>query len=63
MSKIPLYVFHRHPEWYCYRCAVFTRDGVEKDARAMQIEMQLMRIKEDLRDELRIREQDISACV
>lgn len=39
---------------------VFTRDGVEKDARALEIEkMALARIKKDLGDEFRIREADI----
>src|SRR5262249_1001947 len=39
---------------------VFTRDGVEKDARALQIEnAALASIKKDLGDEFRIREQDI----
>src|SRR4029079_19269792 len=39
---------------------VFTRDGVEKDARALYIEnAALASIKKDLGDELRIREQDI----
>ncbi len=39
---------------------VFTRDGVEKDSRALQIEnAALNRIKKDLGDELRIREEDI----
>lgn len=39
---------------------VFTRDGVEKDARALQIEeMELASIKKDLRDEFRIVEADI----
>ena len=39
---------------------VFTRDGVEKDARALSIEsMQLARVKKDLSDECRIRESDI----
>lgn len=39
---------------------VFTRDGVEKDARALQIEKtEFERIKKDLEDELRIREGDI----
>lgn len=39
---------------------VFTRDGVEKDARALQIEnTALASIKKDLNDEFRIREQDI----
>jgi DNA-directed RNA polymerase subunit beta len=39
---------------------VFTRDGVEKDARALQIQAdQLAQIKEDLNDQLRIMEEDI----
>lgn len=39
---------------------VFIRDGVEKDSRALQIEeMELARIKKDLRDEFRIVEADI----
>jgi DNA-directed RNA polymerase subunit beta len=39
---------------------VFTRDGVDKDARALQIEKtEFERIKKDLEDELRIREGDI----
>lgn len=39
---------------------VFTRDGVAKDSRAMQIEnAALLNIKKDLIDELRIREEDI----
>jgi DNA-directed RNA polymerase subunit beta len=39
---------------------VFTRDGVEKDARAMQIqEMSLARAKKDLHDQYRIVEDDI----
>jgi DNA-directed RNA polymerase subunit beta len=39
---------------------VFTRDGVDKDARALQIEnMALLRIKKDLGDELRILEEDV----
>ncbi|QBQ54653.1 DNA-directed RNA polymerase subunit beta [Nitrosococcus wardiae] len=39
---------------------VFTRDGVEKDSRALQIEeMELAKIKKDLRDEFRIVEADI----
>lgn len=39
---------------------VFTRDGVEKDERALQIEtLDLLRIKKDLGDELRIREADV----
>jgi len=38
---------------------VFTRDGVEKDARALQIEdMELARIRKDLDDQLRIMEDD-----
>lgn len=39
---------------------VFTRDGVEKDVRALEIEKAaLTRIKKDLNDEFRIREEDI----
>ena len=39
---------------------VFTRDGVEKDARAVDIEnMALTKFKKDLNDEFRIREEDI----
>ena len=39
---------------------VFTRDGVEKDARALQIEdEQIVGIKKDLNDQLRIMEADI----
>jgi len=39
---------------------VFTRDGVEKDPRALEIEnAALLRIKKDLGDEFRIQEQDI----
>jgi len=39
---------------------VFTRDGVEKDKRALEIEKaELARIKKDLNDELRIFEDDI----
>lgn len=39
---------------------VFTRDGIQKDSRAQQIEeMQLAAIKKDLQDEYRIREIDI----
>jgi DNA-directed RNA polymerase subunit beta len=39
---------------------VFTRDGVEKDSRAKSIEKaELDRIRKDLRDQLRIREDDI----
>jgi len=38
---------------------VFTRDGVEKDARALQIEeMELIRVRKDLNDQLRIMEDD-----
>jgi DNA-directed RNA polymerase subunit beta len=38
---------------------VFTRDGVEKDARALQIEeMELARVRKDLDDQLRIMEDD-----
>ncbi len=38
---------------------VFTRDGVEKDARALQIEeMELDRVRKDLNDQLRIMEED-----
>ncbi|MCK5922402.1 MAG: DNA-directed RNA polymerase subunit beta, partial [Methylococcales bacterium] len=43
---------------------VYTRDGVEKDKRAQQIEAsELERIRHDLRDELRIYEDDIFARV
>jgi DNA-directed RNA polymerase subunit beta len=39
---------------------VFTRDGVEKDARAKQIEeMELAKVKKDLRDQYRILEDDV----
>ncbi|MBP7710957.1 MAG: DNA-directed RNA polymerase subunit beta [Gammaproteobacteria bacterium] len=39
---------------------VFTRDGVEKDARAKQIEeMELASVKKDLRDQYRILEDDV----
>jgi DNA-directed RNA polymerase subunit beta len=39
---------------------VFTRDGVEKDSRARQIEeMELKRIRKDLNDQLRILEDDL----
>ncbi len=39
---------------------VFTRDGVEKDARALEIERaELARVKKDLDDQLRILEDDI----
>ena len=38
---------------------VFTRDGVEKDPRALQIEeMELNRVRKDLNDQLRIMEED-----
>jgi len=38
---------------------VFTRDGVEKDARALQIEdMEMARVRKDLNDQLRIMEDD-----
>jgi DNA-directed RNA polymerase subunit beta len=38
---------------------VFTRDGVEKDARALQIEqMELDRVRKDLDDQLRVMEND-----
>jgi len=38
---------------------VFTRDGVEKDARALQIEdMEMSRVRKDLDDQLRIMEDD-----
>jgi DNA-directed RNA polymerase subunit beta len=41
---------------------VFTRDGVEKDSRAKQIEeMQLAQVKKDLRDQYRIVEDDTYA--
>jgi DNA-directed RNA polymerase subunit beta len=43
---------------------VFTRDGVEKDARALQIEEQEMaRVRKDLDDQLRIMEDDTFARV
>ncbi|MDH3559910.1 MAG: DNA-directed RNA polymerase subunit beta, partial [Gammaproteobacteria bacterium] len=43
---------------------VFTRDGVEKDQRALQIEEeQLALIRKDLNDQLRIMEEDISLRV
>ena len=39
---------------------VFTREGVEKDARVLEIEKnELAKVKQDLSDELRIRENDI----
>ncbi len=39
---------------------VFTRDGVEKDARALQIEeMELDKVRKDLKDQLRILRDDI----
>jgi len=41
---------------------VFTRDGVEKDARALQIEeTELASVKKDLNDQLRILERDLYA--
>jgi DNA-directed RNA polymerase subunit beta len=43
---------------------VFTRDGIVKDARAMDIEeAELAKVKKDLTDERRIREQDIFARI
>jgi DNA-directed RNA polymerase subunit beta len=43
---------------------VFTRDGVEKDARALQIqEDQLAQVRKDLNDQLRIMKDDIYARV
>ena len=43
---------------------VFTRDGVDKDARALQIEEQEMaRVRKDLDDQLRIMEEDTFARV
>ncbi|BAN68162.1 DNA-directed RNA polymerase subunit beta [endosymbiont of unidentified scaly snail isolate Monju] len=43
---------------------VFTRDGVEKDARALQIEEEeLRRVRKDLDDQLRIMEEDTFARV
>jgi DNA-directed RNA polymerase subunit beta len=43
---------------------VFTRDGVEKDARALQIqEDQLAQVRKDLNDQLRIMEDDIYSRV
>jgi len=43
---------------------VFTRDGVEKDARALQIqESQLAQVRKDLNDQLRIMEDDIFSRV
>ncbi len=43
---------------------VFTRDGVEKDARALQIEEEeLKRVRKDLDDQLRIMEEDTFARV
>lgn len=39
---------------------IFTREGVEKDARALEIEKdELARVKQDLSDEMRIRENDV----
>lgn len=43
---------------------VFTRDGVEKDRRALQIEeAEIEQVKKDLRDQLRIYEEDIFSRV
>ncbi len=43
---------------------VFTRDGVEKDQRALQIEeAELLRVRKDLNDQLRIMEDDTFARV
>ncbi|MBU1654531.1 MAG: DNA-directed RNA polymerase subunit beta [Gammaproteobacteria bacterium] len=43
---------------------VFTRDGVEKDSRALQIEgIEMRRVKKDLDDQLRIMEDDTFARV
>jgi DNA-directed RNA polymerase subunit beta len=43
---------------------VFTRDGVDKDARALQIEeSQLAQVRKDLNDQLRIMEDDIYSRV
>jgi len=43
---------------------VFTRDGVDKDARALQIqESQLAQVRKDLNDQLRIMEDDIFSRV
>ncbi len=43
---------------------VFTRDGVEKDRRALQIEeAEIEQVKKDMRDELRIHEEDIFSRV
>ncbi len=43
---------------------VFTRDGVEKDARALQIdEAEMDRVRKDLNDQLRIMEEDTFARV
>ncbi|OGT88559.1 MAG: DNA-directed RNA polymerase subunit beta [Gammaproteobacteria bacterium RIFOXYA12_FULL_61_12] len=43
---------------------VFTRDGVEKDSRALQIEgIEMARVKKDLDDQLRIMEDDTFARV
>ena len=43
---------------------VFTRDGVEKDRRALQIEeAEIEQVKKDLRDQLRIYEEDIYSRV
>jgi len=43
---------------------IFTRDGVEKDARALEIEeMEMARVRKDLDDQLRIMEEDTFARV
>ncbi len=43
---------------------VFTRDGVEKDRRALQIEeAEIEQVKKDMRDQLRIHEEDIFSRV
>jgi DNA-directed RNA polymerase subunit beta len=43
---------------------VFTRDGVDKDSRAVQIEeMELEKFRNDLRDELRIYREDVYARI
>lgn len=43
---------------------VFTREGVKKDARVLEIEKnELVKVKQDLSDEMRIRESDVFARV
>ncbi len=43
---------------------VFTRDGVEKDTRALQVEAaEISKVKKDLHDELRIRQGDVYSRV